>query len=312
MKFNTLEDVLKSQRQFGEKLDQFDKPHEERLELTKTLLLSLHNEVGQLTSSINYRHHLDDQFVNRDKMLFESVDIIRYVASILNTWDFSHDDLAKAMQLRDAQLNLRHHLLKRKWAGEPVVIVDFDDVIADFRKEFYSWLHNQGVKVDLLGKEYYNTQCIVDAGLDPNTVFEDFISAGGMMDLKPVTWLLEELRNLRRAGHWIQILTARPKENPMCECATYSWLAKHDLEVDGIAFSPEKYRWLTTQDFFLKGSLVFAIDDSPKHALEYASHGIRLLAPRKTYNEQLVGVKNIDIYDNSEDFLNAIKNLEAK
>jgi hypothetical protein len=311
MKFNTLEDILKTQRSFGEKLGQFDKSHEERLELTKTLLLSLHNEVGQLATSINYRHHTDDQFINRDKMLFESVDVIRYVASILNTWDIGHADLARAMELRDGQLNLRHQLLKRKWSGEPVVIVDFDDVIADFRKEFYSWLESHGVKVDLAGKEYYNTQCIVDAGLDPSTVFEDFISAGGMMDLKPVSWLLEELQALKASGHWIQILTARPKENPMCECATYSWLAKYGLEVDGIAFSPEKYRWLTTQDFFLKGKLVFAIDDSPKHALEYASHGVRLLAPKKTYNEQLIGVKNIDMYDDRESFLNAI-NLEAK
>ena len=54
------------------------------------------------------------------------------------------------------------------------------------------------------------------------------------------------------------------------------------------------------------------MDDSPKHALEYASHGVRVLAPCKTYNEQLVGVKNIDMYDNRSEFLKAISNLEVK
>lgn len=312
MKFNDLECLFSAQRSFGEKLQQFGKSPDERLELTKTLLLSLHNEVGQLTNSINFRHHVEDRFMNRDKMLFESVDIIRYVAAILNTWDFNHSDLAGAMELRDLQLNLRHDLHKRKWNGEPVIIVDVDDVIADFRVAFYSWLEGLGVAVDLKGKEYYNTSCIVDAGLDPNTVFQDFISAGGMMNLEPVTWLMEEIAALRRSGHWIQILTARPQENPMCECSTYAWLARHGLEVDGVAFSPEKYRWLTTQDFYLRGAVRFAIDDSPKHALEYASHGVHLLAPSKTYNEQLIGVKNIDVYDNREDFCNAIKNLEVK
>ena len=57
---------------------------------------------------------------------------------------------------------------------------------------------------------------------------------------------------------------------------------------------------------------MFAMDDSPKHALEYASHGIRVLSPQKTYNEQLVNVKNIDIYDTHQDFLNAVNNLEVK
>lgn len=312
MKFSSLEDVLNSQRQFGQKLGQFNKTHEESLELTKTLLLSLHNEVGQLASSINYRHHLDDKFINRDKMLFESVDVVRYVAAILNTWSISHDDLSRAMELRDAQLNIRHEHLKRKWNGQPVIIVDMDDVIADFRKSFYAWLASQGVEVDLAGKEYYNTACIVNAGLDPNTVFQDFISCGGMSELEPVGWLLDVLKVLRSSGAWIQILTARPQENPMCECSTYAWLAKNGLEVDGVAFSTEKYRWLTTQDFYLRGSVLFAIDDSPKHALEYASHGVRLLAPKKTYNEQLIGVKNIDMYDDRESFLKAVKNLEAK
>jgi hypothetical protein len=310
--FNSLRGILSAQREFGEKLSQFDKDDEGRLELTKTLLLSLHNEVGQLTNSINFRHHTDDRFVNRNKMLFESVDVIRYVAAILNTWDFTSQELEAAMFLRDSQLNIRQNLQSRKWNGEPVVIVDMDDLVADFRTKFYEWLESLGVKTNLRGKEYYNTDAILQAGIDPTNVFEDFISQGGMMQLEPVEWLKEELHALRQNGCWIQILTARPQENPMCECATYAWLEKHGFEVDAIGFSPEKYRWLTQQEYFLKGKVLFAMDDSPKHALEYASHGVRVLAPSKTYNEQLVGVKNIDMYDNRNEFLKAISNLEVK
>lgn len=98
----------------------------------------------------------------------------------------------------------------------------------------------------------------------------------------------------------------------MCEYATYAWLESWGVEVDAIGFSPEKYRWLTTQDYFLKGKVKFALDDSPKHALEYSTHGIRVLAPLKTYNEQLIGVKNIDVYRNQEEFSKAINNLEVK
>jgi hypothetical protein len=240
------------------------------------------------------------------------VDVVRYITAVLNTWDFSSEDLEAAMQLRDSQLNIRHRLLSRKWSGEPVVIVDVDDVVADFRTKFYEWLESKGVKTNLHGKEYYNTDAILQAGIDPTNVFEDFISAGGMMELEPLVWLRDELNAMRKRGFWIQILTARPQENPMCECATYAWLERHGFEVDGIGFSPEKYRWLTQQDYFLKGKVMFAMDDSPKHALEYASHGIRVLSPQKTYNEQLVNVKNIDIYDTHQDFLNSVNNLEVK
>jgi|APGre2960657373_1045057.scaffolds.fasta_scaffold27832_2 hypothetical protein len=310
--FKTLQGILSAQRSFGELLDQFGRDDEKKLELTKTLLLSLHNEVGQLTNSINFRHHTEDRFINRNKMLFESVDVVRYITAVLNTWDFSSEDLEAAMQLRDSQLNIRHRLLSRKWSGEPVVIVDVDDVVADFRTKFYEWLESKGVKTNLHGKEYYNTDAILQAGIDPTNVFEDFISAGGMMELEPLVWLRDELNAMRKRGFWIQILTARPQENPMCECATYAWLERHGFEVDGIGFSPEKYRWLTQQDYFLKGKVMFAMDDSPKHALEYASHGIRVLSPQKTYNEQLVNVKNIDIYDTHQDFLNSVNNLEVK
>ena len=40
----------------------------------------------------------------------------------------------------------------------------------------------------------------------------------------------------------------------------------------------------------------FAIDDSPKHALEYAKHGIECHVPVKSYNKQTQNVKNIKRY----------------
>ena len=40
----------------------------------------------------------------------------------------------------------------------------------------------------------------------------------------------------------------------------------------------------------------FAIDDSPKHALEYAKHGIECHVPVKSYNKQTIGINNIKRY----------------
>jgi hypothetical protein len=245
-------------------------------------------------------------------MLFESVDVIRYAAAILNTWDFSHEDLTVAMELRDVQLNVRHDLSKKRWSGQRVVVFDMDDVFADFKTNFNKWLEAKGVICDVNGKEYYNTNAIISAGHDPSQIFEDFITSGGMLDLEPVDWICSEMRRLSDAGYWIQILTARPQENPMCECSTFAWLVKHNVAFDGLAFCPEKYRWLTTQEFFTKGALLFAVDDSPKHALEYSSHGIRVISPSKSYNQQLLGESGVFVYENQEDFRNLVSQMEVK
>lgn len=310
--FSNIQGILAAQRQFGETLGQFDKDDEQKLELTKTLLLSLHNEVSQLTNSINFRHHVNDRFLNRNKMLFESVDVIRYVTAILNTWDFNAEDLEFAMALRDSHLAIRDRIQRKKWNGEPVAIVDMDDVIADFRSDFYDWLETKGVKTDITGKEYYNTQALLDAGLDPSHAFDDFINEGGMARLRPISWFVDELRRLASQGYWIQILTARPQDNPMVECSTFSWLQDNGVPFDAVAFSPEKYRWLYGQEFYKKGKVVFAVDDSPKHALEYASHGVTVLSPKVPYNEQLLNESNISMYGNANEFRAIINSLEVK
>ena len=68
-------------------------------------------------------------------------------------------------------------------------------------------------------------------------------------------------------------------------------IAKYNLPYDGIDFSSEKFRWCARSKFYKH--ILFAIDDSPKHALEYAKHGIKCHVPIKSYNKQTEGINNI-------------------
>jgi hypothetical protein len=47
---------------------------------------------------------------------------------------------------------------------------------------------------------------------------------------------------------------------------------------------------------------VYAIDDSPKHALEYAGHGINVKVPIKSYNKDIKN-DNITFYDSLTDIM---------
>ena len=66
-----------------------------------------------------------------------------------------------------------------------------------------------------------------------------------------------------------------------------SWITSHEIPCDAISFSPEKFRWCVKSKYYDEEAIKFAIDDAPKHAEDYAKHGIKCLVPLKSYNEDL-------------------------
>lgn len=122
------------------------------------------------------------------------------------------------------------------------------------------------------------------------------------------------LARLKAAGFWIQILTARPDKNVVCFYDTYSWLARHNIPADGVAFSPEKFVWLSNQDFYKEASVI-AVDDSAKHAAEYVKHGVPVVVPKKPYNSEVSNLKNVlyveEERDPHDDILEIIEKIRA-
>ena len=106
----------------------------EKEEITKSFCLAVHAEVSELVSSLNYKQHKDeDKEIKIEKILFESVDVLRYVLAILNLWNISSEDFVSAFSDKDNYLNMSLDQSKKKWEGQPVLIVDLDDVLIHFR-----------------------------------------------------------------------------------------------------------------------------------------------------------------------------------
>jgi hypothetical protein len=150
-----------------------------------------------------------------------------------------------------------------------------------------------GIKADINDKQYYSAAEMQAQGIDSDTAFNAFISSGGFRTLPTNRAALDAMWMCRRAGFWIQILTARPSTNLKCFYDTHRWLSECGIPCDSVAFSPEKYLWLTGQDFYAKKQLVCVIDDSPKHALEFAKHGVPVIVPAKSYNSDIEGTPGI-------------------
>jgi hypothetical protein len=307
-----LNEMFKRQESFNDLF--FDKENlteSEKEEITKSLTLALHSEVSELISAINFKDHRQvKSAIDREKILYESVDVFRYLISILNLWDIKPDKLSDAFDDKDLFLHMRHSMESEIWHGQPVLIFDIDDVITEFRQGFNDWLESErGVNIDNTSTEYYTTSEVIEAGLNPEAVFDDFIAERGLQDLGSVPEMINTVNRLYDEGYWIHLLTARPDDVLLCRYDTFRWLLKSRLKFHRLSFSAEKYRWLTRTKYFDENKIVCAIDDSAKHSAEYAKHNIQTLSPSKLYNQELSNLENIYMYRSAAELYNKIKSF---
>lgn len=303
-----LDKILKSQKDFSSKF--FDSDSLSLLgkeTMLKTLCLALHHEVSQIVSSTNFKFFKNkDEQVKTDvsNILYNSIDSLRYIFAILNLYDVRANEIYQAYEEVDNYLN-NFTTFNPRQKDQKVIVVDIDDVICEFRETFNNWLREKhNVLIDENSTSYYSSKEVKDHGLSPEGVFEEFIESDMLLSIPPIKNMVEFLRQARLQGYYIQLLTSRPEDNPRCKYQTCKWLVDNNIEFDSVGFAPEKYIWLAKQEYYISGDVYFAIDDSPKHSLEYATHDIDVFTPRLPYNTDIFHQK-ITHFDK-----NNIKTLE--
>ena len=305
-----LESALRAQETFSDLFFKSrDMTDKQKQEMLKTFALSLHSEVTGIADGVSYKEHrLQDVPVDHQKILYKSVDAYRYILAILNLWGFEAHEFVMALRQKDEFLHYRHELAQKKWSGQPVVLFDMDDVLADFRALFCKYCTTRtGHPFDPLSKEYYNVSEFKALGLNSESFFRDFIdNQHGFLGLTPNLAYVMLFKTLQAEGYWMQIVTARPEKNLVALYDTFSWLKMYDIHADGVAFTPEKFVWLTDQPFYNSGRYV-AIDDSAKHAAEYAKHGVRCVVPKLNYNAEVSDLPNVFYAEDAKHAYEAIK-----
>jgi len=300
--------LFKDQARFNKLVEKYKS--RTRDEITKELALALHSEVSDLVSATSYRSHRKKKIKpDIDKILFESVDIVRYTIAILNEWNICHEDFLNAWQSKDTYLNSCNRCENNIWNGEKVAIIDIDDVLCEFRQGFSKWLlHTHSIVTDVESSEYYFISALEETGHNPEKIFESFISDSGFLNLDIATGGKEFMDNLKDDGYFVHILTARPGNNLRCVYNTFEWLENNKIYFDKIDFASEKLRWCIQSDYWCKNSISFAVDDSPKHAAEYSKHGVKTFFPDKSYNKELESISECFRYESFEKIIKMIKN----
>ena len=298
MKEKNIENLLKQQEIFSNLFYDKDKMSpKEKEEMLKTLTLAMHSEVTEIISSCNYKIFDKSNFsFDRDKLVYNSIDVFRYLLAIMNLYEISADEFVDSFEERDVQLKL-NSTFSEPLEGQKVIVVDVDDVLCKFRAHFNSWLNfTYNIYIDPDSTSYYSSKEVKDHGYSPEGVFERFISENELLNIPPVETMINFLRLAREDGYYIQLLTSRPEHNLKCKYQTFLWLQRNNIPFDNIGFAAEKYIWVSKKDFYIKGNLVAAIDDSPKHAMEYATHDVNVLVPKTAYNKDVLH-KNISHFN---------------
>lgn len=278
--------LLENHKRFNEKLYGSHIPETAKEIILRDLFISLGREVSELSSVIHSQALPTSKSISssmssrEDTILYESVDVIRYTLAILALENISEDKLVEALMQKEIYLD-KKYLTKPTSKEEAILVVDIDDVLNDFREEFHNFiLEEYGFELRHTDA-YYSTASLKLFGIQPDSAYKNFIDSGGLQKLKPNQKMIEDLNKIELPK---VILTSRPETNLRCVYDTYSWLDESGLSYHSLNFSPEKYLWVSQQNY---RGLVIAIDDSPKHCTEYSKHGILVFCPRKNYNESL-------------------------
>lgn len=181
-KWKDLDAALSTQKTFSDYFyDPSSLSDEQKLEEFKTLSLALHSEISEMCSAVNYKEHRREaRDADLQKILYKSADAYRYILAIANLWGITPDKFADALEQKDHYLHYRHQLRDKKWSGEPIVLFDVDDVLAEFRVEFCKFVTEQtGIFMDPESTEYYNTVKFKEHGLNSEFFFKKFIDDHG-------------------------------------------------------------------------------------------------------------------------------------
>ena len=289
IKNTEIDKLLKIQNKFSSLFyDKENMTPKDKEEMLKTISLAMHYEVSEIVSSCNFKVFDKTNFeVDKDKIIYNSVDVFRYLLAIMNLYDISSKSFMDAFDERDVQLKIDNNIVGPK-KDQRVIVVDIDDVICSFREYFNDWLYRKyNILIDPYSTSYYSSKEVKDHGYSPEGVFEEFISQNELLNIPVIPQMIDFLRLAKRDNVFIQLLTSRPDSNLKCKYQTYKWLHDNNVPFDDIGFASEKYIWVAKKDFYLKGQLVTAIDDSPKHAMEYATHDVHVLVPKTEYNKQI-------------------------
>lgn len=264
------------QRELG--LDPSGMTEVERARTVSDLILQLHEEateLGRLTSTYK-RHLMLRTQVHSDNVAEEIADILKVTLALAQLHGISRRKVFQTFLGKTA-------VVKARAAGDAValekdtrlVCVDLDDCVCD-----------------LLGWKSKNWDTRgADLGM-MEMLKEEFYTGGKFRELEPIPNAPESIRQLKRMGYKIVILTARPHwQYKQLYADTLDWLNTHGVPHDLILFNKDKVEAL--YEHVMPAWPTAFVEDHPRNALALADVGVNVLLFDQEHNRKVETAENI-------------------
>jgi len=289
------------QRDLG--LDPRNMSEVERRDVAATLLLCLHEEVGELQRvAAKYKKHiLASAPVDSGNVASEVADIMKLVISIAQVHGLTVDDVVSAFHSKTNVVKARaqgERLDLR--ANTEILCVDLDDCVVDLSP----WTTELG---RLQGSAPPNARTLqmMEAWKD------EWYKSGRFRELEPIPGAVEALQELSAAGVRIVIITARPQwQYKRIHADTLEWLQEHQVPHDLILFNKDKVEAI--YEHIAPAWPMAFVEDHERNARHLATAGVRVLLYDRPSNQDVSAENITRIHDWSEVLDEVYRLLESR
>jgi len=249
----------------------------ERHRLLSDLLLGLFEEVTELKRELIPKHHQLKACPDIDgNALDQCADVFKYTMAIAQAIGITHKQFLMAFFEKS-------NLVDQRWQAElmelkestPVVVTDLDGVVADFFAQFDMFCLGRA------GKGYKEL-----SQADREVAVMAFYQEGRFRETGLIDGAVGALRAIKEAGNKLVVITARPYwKVRRIATDTHFWLDKHGIKPDQVLWSRDKSG--AVWENIHPAKVVGFIEDDPKHALDLAGDGIKVLYFKSPISDNL-------------------------
>lgn len=252
-----------------------------KTELAKEMVLHMFSETDEFLRTLGAwkPHRQSEKEFNREAAKVELADIGKYWVTLCQLFDISAEEMFEASRRKSMVVRQRH---TEEWVSDlnrASVIIDIDQVLADYVFGFLSFLIFKGV----VSVETAHTLRINNAWVDHRvlniprgqhaTLLHEFRTTDQHIQLPIMPGARAFLDWCRERNWQIILLTSRPiHEYPNLYGETLMWLTHHQLQYDRVWWARDKAEICLDRN--IRDHIVFAVDDDTRYIDQYMRAGI--------------------------------------
>lgn len=268
---------------------------------TKEMVLHLFSECDELLRACGaWKEHRRVQVLeNKEHVKEELIDVFKYWLIMCQIQGFTPSEMIDAYWAKSMAVRQR---FSEEWVQQlvgPAVLIDVDNVLADYINGFLSWaVHNGYLDIkhtrDRRRFQYIEPKNIGLTAQAYEKLKHQFRTSTQHRFLPPMPGARQFMMSVRQMGVQIIVLTSRPIDRyPNLHGDTIHWLKMRDIPYDYIWWAADKGN--LTKSKLPSNAVLFAVDDEWKYVNQLREIGIRTFWFRP--GEERINAHNDEVSD---------------